>query len=54
MYLMTAEKNKSTDVSSFSFLMVGEAYKMRGSEMKTLQRMKNSMDGNSSVSERYR
>lgn len=33
-FLMTAEKNKSTDLSSFSFLMVGEAYEMRGSEMK--------------------
>lgn len=26
--------------------MVGEAYEMRGSEMKTLKRMKNSMDEN--------
>lgn len=27
---MTAEKNKSTDLSSFSLLMVGEAYEMWG------------------------
>ena len=45
-FLMTAEKNKSTDLSSFSFLMVGEAYEMRGSEMRTLKRMKNSVNGN--------
>lgn len=36
-FLMTAEKNKSTDLSSFTFLMVGETYKMRGSEIKSLQ-----------------
>lgn len=29
-FLMTAEKNKSTDLSSFSLLMVGEAYEMWG------------------------
>ena len=45
-FLMTAEKNKSTDLSSLSFLMVGEAYEMRGSEMRTLKRMKNSVNGN--------
>lgn len=32
---MTAGKKKSTDLYSFSFLMVAEAYEMRGSEMKT-------------------
>lgn len=40
------KKNKSTALSSFSFLMVGEAYEMRGSEMKTLKRMKDSINGN--------
>lgn len=35
-FLMTAEK-KNTDLSSFSFIMVGEAYEMKGSEMKTLK-----------------
>lgn len=31
------KKNKSIDLSSFSFLMVGEAYEMKGSEMETLK-----------------
>lgn len=35
-FLMTAEKTKSTDLYSFSFLIFGEAHEMRGSKMKAL------------------